>query len=217
MRMVRQPSMCSAMLRTVSLVLMSACGTTSATTVGGAASSKWIGPEMPGPLGGVSRTTIYYGPWQCSRVWMDYCQSKCTAQGHKLMGCIWLADIKTDWQSRFLGYPMAAGGRLAITHCCCDYPVVKDIKTRRAIWERETARFRKQWGDEFGEWPTQADGRNWHGHHIRDLARGGDPVAPGNVLPTPSETHYQFTDAYPACYAGTGGWNLVGPDRPYVD
>jgi hypothetical protein len=133
------------------------------------------------------------------------------------MGCIWLADIKVDWQSRYLGYPMSVGGRLAITHCCCDYPVVKDIKAKRTAWEKETPKFRKKWGEEFGTWPAEADGRNWHGHHIHDLARGGAPTAEGNVLPTPPEIHYQFTDAYPACYSGSGGWNLVGPDRPYVD
>jgi hypothetical protein len=206
--------------RSVSCVLLmcaGACGPTSVTTSGVRASRKWVGPTIPGPLGGQSQTTIYYGPWQCSGAWMEYCQGTCTAKGRKLMGCIWLADIKTDWQSRFLGYPMSAGGRLAITHCCCDYPLVQNIKTRRAIWERETPRFRKQWSEEFGAWPTESDGRNWHGHHIRDLARGGDPTAPGNVLPTPPEIHYEFTDAYPACYGGSSGWNLVGPDRPYVD
>lgn len=165
----------------------------------------------------MSQTTIYYGPWQCSQAWMSHCQGKCAAQGRKLMGCIWLADVKTDWQSRFLGYPMSAGGRLAITHCCCDYPLVQDTKIRRTQWEKETPNFRKGWSEEFGAWPAEADGKNWHGHHIRDLAHGGAPIARGNVLPTPPEIHYQFTDAYPACYGGSGGWNLVGSDHPYVD
>lgn len=181
------------------------------------AGKKWVGPEVPGPLGGQSQTTIYYGPWRCNQAFRDDCQRKCTAEGHKLMGCIWLADIKTDWKARFLAYPMSAGGRLAITHCCCDYPLAKDLKNRRTQWERETQKFRKEWGEEFGEWPTDADGRNWHGHHVRDLGHGGEPTARRNVLPVAPDTHYQFTDAYPACYAGTGGWELVGPDRPYVD
>jgi hypothetical protein len=81
---------------------------------------------MPGPMGSQARTTIYYGPWQCNQRWMDYCQSKCTSEGYTLMGCIWLADIKTDLQSRYLGSPAAAGGRYAITHCCCDYPLAKN-------------------------------------------------------------------------------------------
>jgi hypothetical protein len=61
------------------------------------ASAKWTGKPMPGPGGGEIQTTIYYGPWRCSQRWMDLCQSKCASQGHKLMGCIWVADIKTDW------------------------------------------------------------------------------------------------------------------------
>lgn len=198
------------------LVLTVVCGTTLAAS-SARADRKWVGPEMPGPLGGQSQTTIYYGPWQCSRAFMDSCQSKCTAQGHKLMGCIWLADIKTDWKSRFLGYPTSGGGRLAITHCCCDYPPAQDTKDRRAKWERETEGFRKKWSEEFGEWPRDVDGRNCHGHHIRDLGHGGDPTAKGNVLPVCSEIHYEFTDAYPACYAGKDGWSQVGSDRPYTD
>ncbi len=199
------------------LILAAGFGTASVASGGLPDSKKWVGPEMPGPLGGQSRTTIYYGPWRCSQAFMNYCQRRCAAEGHKLMGCIWLADIKTDWQSRFLGSPMSGGGRLAITHCCCDYPLAKDVKGRRAQWERETQKFRDDWAKEFGEWPTGADGRNWHGHHIRDLGHGGEPTARRNVLPVSPETHYEFTDAYPACYSGKGGWELVGPDRPYVD
>jgi hypothetical protein len=95
----------SAMLALL-LTLATGFGTASVASGELPASKKWVGPKMPGPMGGQSQTTIYYGPWRCSQAFMNYCQSKCTAEGHKLMGCIWLADIKTDWQSRFLGSPL---------------------------------------------------------------------------------------------------------------
>jgi hypothetical protein len=199
------------------LVLMGACGTTSVAAGGVPASRKWVGPEIPGPLGGQVRTTIYYGPWQCSQAWMNHCQSKCAAQGHRLMGCIWLADVKTDWQSRFLGYPMSAGGRLAITHCCCDYPIAKDTEAQRRKWEGVKKSFRKRWSKELGDWPVDGDEEYWPGHHIRDLGRGGDPIADGNVLPTPPDIHSVFTKEYPLCYAGAARWSNVGPDLPYMD
>jgi hypothetical protein len=168
-------------------------------------------------MGGQTRTTLYYGPWQCSREWMNRCERKCTAQGHKLMGCMWLADIKTDWQGRFLGlFPSAAGGRLAITQCCCDYPKVGDVASRREQWRRKRESFRQKWDEEFGEWPNQ-DGRNYPGHHIRDLQHGGDPIAEGNILPAPPGVHDVFTEEYPLCYAEGGKWLVVGPDRPYSD
>lgn len=210
-------SACRDSLPTLALGFTVACGMTSVTTTGVPATRKWVGPEMAGPTGGQSQTTIYYGPWRCSQAFMDSCQSKCAAEGYALMGCIWLADIKTDWRTRFLGFPMSGGGRLAITHCCCDYPPAQDTKDRRARWERATQAFRKKWSEEFGEWPTDPDGTNWHGHHIRDLGHGGDPIAEINVLPASPSTHYLFTDAYPACYAGKEGWDQVGPDLPYTD
>jgi hypothetical protein len=180
------------------------------------ASAKWEGPLMPGPGGGQVRTTIYYGPWQCTQRWMAHCQTKCASEGRKLMGCMWLADIKTDWQGRYLGPPLAAGGRYAITHCCCDYPLVKDTALRRQQWKSARDSFRKEWGEEFGEWPKSGD-EHWPGHHIRDLQRGGDATARRNVLPAPSGVHGVFTDEYPMCYAGGSRWSTVGPDRPYTD
>ncbi|MCY1003707.1 hypothetical protein OWM54_41845 [Myxococcus sp. MISCRS1] len=163
------------------------------------------------------RTTIYYGPWLCSAAWMARCESRCAAQGHRLMGCIWLADIKGDWSGRFLGFaPAEAGGRLAITQCCCDYPTT-DAASLRRVWARAREGFRDQWGREFGPWPTQGNGDSWAGHHIRDLLHGGDPVAPSNILPVPTDVHGTYNTAYPQCYAGDAHWRSIGPDRPYAD
>jgi hypothetical protein len=147
---------------------------------------------------------------------MAHCESKCASEGHKLMGCIWLADIKTDWQARYLGSPATAGGRYAITHCCCAYPKATDTAARRESWKGARDTFRKKWGEEFGEWPKRGN-EHWPGHHIRDLQRGGDPIASGNVLPVPPDVHAVFTDEYPMCYAGGGKWSTVGPARPYVE
>ncbi len=197
--------------------VMAASGAAVATAGTPGSDKKWVGPVVGSPAGGQVQTTIYYGPWKCSQAWMDRCQRKCDSEGYALMGCIWLADIKADWQTRFALLPVSGGGRLAITHCCCNYPKAPDAKSRRAKWEAVMRAFRKKWGEEFGGWPTDAAGNNWHGHHIRDLGHGGDPIAEYNVLPVSPTTHDAFTDAYPACYAGQGGWNTVGPERPYVD
>ncbi len=135
------------------LVFLAVCGATQemhASDKVAPAAAKWVGPLMPGPAGGQTRTTLYYGPWQCNQRWMDYCQRKCTSEGHKLMGCIWLADIKTDWQGRYPGFPMAAGGRYAVTHCCCDYPKVTDAAERRDKWKGARDAFRRKWSEEFG-------------------------------------------------------------------
>jgi hypothetical protein len=180
------------------------------------ASSKWTGNPVPGPGGGEIQTTIYYGPWRCSQRWMDLCQSKCASQGHKLMGCIWVADIKTDWKGRYLGFPAYGGGRFAITHCCCDYPEVKDTAPLRDQWTSKRDSFRRKWGEEFGGWPQSGEA-NYPGHHIRDLLHGGDPVAEGNVLPTPTTVHDVLNKQYPQCYKGGSQWSTVGPDRPYTD
>jgi hypothetical protein len=172
---------------------------------------------MPGPMGGQTRATIYYGPWQCSREWMTRCEQKCAVQNHKLMGCIWLADIKTDWQGRFLGlFPASAGGRLAITHCCCDYPEIGNATAQREVWNRARQSFRRKWAEEYGGWPQEGE-MSYQGHHIHDLLHGGDPVAEGNVLPAPNATHGEFNKEYPVCYRGGGKWSTVGPDRHYTD
>ncbi len=179
--------------------------------------AKWVGPEFSTPEGGKARTTIYYGPWQCRQPWLDDCQVKCTRQNHKLMGCIWIADIKTDWQTRFLGSPASAGGRLAIVHCCCDYPSVTDLAQRRNKWENGTDSFRRKWSSEFGPWPTDQTGNRWPGHHIWDLKHGGHPTADNNVLPVPQRVHDTINKAYPACYAGGGQWGQAGPYWPYAE
>ena len=162
------------------------------------------------------QTTIYYGPWQCSATWMSRCERRCASQGQALLGCIWLADIKGDWQGRFVFLPAEAGGRLAITHCCCDYPTVNDLQSRRRTWENARRGFRNEWSHELGAWP-QTDGYNWPGHHIHDLLHGGHPTAQGNVLPVPPDVHDVINLAYPACYSRGAPWNTAGPDRPYVD
>jgi hypothetical protein len=178
---------------------------------------KWVGPVLPGPAGGTAQATIYYGPWQCRQEWLSDCQARCSSQGHKLLGCIWLADIKTDLKSRFLGSPLSAGGRLAIKHCCCDYPTVTDLKQRRDAWENGIDAFRRKWAKEFGAWPTEPNGTHWPGHHIWDLRHGGAPKADGNVLPVPPDTHKTINQAYLACYSGKGNWNQAGPYWPYAE
>ena len=202
----------------VALVVASAgCGSA---TVGGAgkpASAKWVGPSVPSPAGGTIQTTIYYGPWQCSAAWMARCERQCASQRHALMGCIWLADIKGEWQGRFAFLPAEAGGRLALTHCCCDYPTVSDVQARRDVWKSAREGFRNTWSREFGAWPKPNGGEHWPGHHIFDLWHGGNPTAPSNVIPVPPEVHKVINDAYPACYAGGTQWSTVGVDRPYVD
>lgn len=176
-------------------------------------------PPITGPLGAQIRTTIYYGPWQCNQDLMNRCQRKCGAEryDYDLMGCIWLADIKTDWQGRFGIFPVLMGGRLAIMHCCCKYPKAPDAAARRDKWDAARKSFREKWAKEFGGWPLQPDGTSWPGHHIRDLRYGGDPVAENNVLPVRPDVHDIFSKEYPLCYSGNSQWSKVGVDRPYVD
>lgn len=180
------------------------------------ASAKWTGKPMPGPGGGEIQTTIYYGPWRCSQRWMDLCQHKCASQGHKLMGCIWVADIKADWKGRYLGFPVYGGGRFAIKHCCCDYPELEGTALLRDQWINKRDSFRRKWGEEFGGWP-QSGSANHPGHHIHDLLHGGAPIAEGNVLPAPNTVHDVLNKQYPLCYKGGSQWSTVGPDRPYTD
>lgn len=163
------------------------------------------------------RFAIYYGPWECSARLMARCEGRCADEGHILMGCIWLADFKGDWDGRWAGLPAQAGGRLAISHCCCNYPTT-DAPARRRVWNNAREGFRERWTHEFGAWPeTPGTGKAWAGHHIRDLFHGGHPTAPANILPVPSEVHSVYNLEYPACYAGAAKWRRIGPDRPYAD
>jgi len=177
---------------------------------------KWVGPTVTTP-NGVCRTVIYYGPWQCSEPLFDACTAKCRSEGRALMGCIWIADLKVDCEGSFLSFFTSRyGGRAAIDHCCCDYPRIDDLKKRRDAWNAGRDAFRIDWAKDFGEWPkTGSD--NWQGHHIHDLAHGGAPTAPGNVIPAPNDVHYELSSAYLKCYAGTGDWRTAGAYKPYTD
>ncbi|RKH59100.1 hypothetical protein [Corallococcus llansteffanensis] len=203
-------------LSAVALLALVGCGSATVGAVGSPASAKWVGPPVTTPDGGQVRTTIYYGPWQCSAAFMSRCETKCAVQGRALMGCIWLADIKGDWQGRFMLLPAEAGGRLAITHCCCDYPTINNVAQQRRVWSRARESFRESWAEEFGAWP-QSGGTYWEGHHIFDLWHGGPPSALNNVLPVPGEVHAVINRQYPACYAGGGQWSTPGPNLPYAD
>lgn len=182
------------------------------------ASAKWEGPWMPVP-GGQWKAAFYYGPWQCNRRWMDSCRMECAGQGYALKGCMWLADMKLDWKGQIVPpVRVDSGGRLAIYHCCCDYPQVSPMQNRalREQWKNQTKTLRKRWGEKFGEWPKSGED-HWPGHHLRDLFHGGDPTDLNNILPTPKGTHGVFNEQYPICYAGGSPWNTVGPDLPYSD
>ncbi len=170
--------------------------------------------------GGRTRTTLFYGPWQCRREFMNQCQMQCAGEGYPLMGCMWLADLKFDWEGNLVLLPVTveAGSRYGIHHCCCSYPTLPKAAKEVARKKRDNIResFREKWSKKFGEWPAE-NGTSWPGHHIRDLWHGGNPVDPSNILPAQPGTHKVFTDEYPACYDGKAPWNTVGPDLPYTD
>lgn len=198
----------------LTLVLVG-CGTAGSTLTPPQA-RKWEGPWMETPTG-LLRKTLYYGPWRCRQVWLDECQSKCAARKLASMGCIWVADIKTELHAVDGIIPVEAGGRLAVTHCCCDYPLATDLEKRRSQWDNSRERYRRRWIDEYGAWPTTGTGDNWPGHHVFDLRHGGEPAVFGEVIPVPPDTHSLINSAYPQCYSGKGGWNIAGPDWPYSE
>jgi hypothetical protein len=179
------------------------------------AAAVWTGPWMPTPTG-ERRTTIYYGPWQCTAPWLEECSSKCAALVLGSLGCIWIADIKFDWRGEIGPVPVAAGSRLAITHCCCNYATSSSKEGRKA-WERGREKFRREWGEDFGQWPTDDAGKHWPGHHIEDLLHGGDPTGHDNVLPVPPEVHQSLNSEYPSCYLPGSRWAQPGPSKPYAD
>jgi hypothetical protein len=167
---------------------------------------------MPG--GGTAQTTIYYGPWQCRQVWLTDCGRRCGVEGSRSMGCIWLADLKTDVKTRFLFMPISWGGKLAITHCCCDWPESRPVN--RDEWERGRDRFRTDWEKEFGAWPS--DGKvAWPGHHIRDLLHGGSQLGRDNIFPAEPSVHREYGRVYRECYSPDSKWTRPGPDYPYAD
>jgi hypothetical protein len=208
------------------LVLLVGCATTHGTGGSGPASFSGVGPatkkELPwlDVFGGRMQTTLFYGPWQCRQEFMRNCQQECSQQGHRLMGCMWLADIKLDWEGRLVipPLPVKAGGRYALWHCCCDYRKLTSAEKEplRDQWESMRSAFRRAWSKKFGEWPEE-EGVSWPGHHIRDLQHGGNPTDGNNILPAPPDVHKVFNKQYPACYSGAAPWNTVGPDLPYTD
>lgn len=56
---------------------------------------------------------------------MRYCENSCAGKGHTLQGCIWLADVKMDFE----GTVIRTGGRYGITHCCCNYTPTSPAQT----------------------------------------------------------------------------------------
>jgi len=180
------------------------------------ASGKWEGPWKQYSAASSLKATFYYGPWQCNRRWMESCQRECAGQGRMLQGCIWLADIKYDWQSPVM--PARAGSRYALWHCCCDFPTLtkEDNKVSRELWNSEREALRRKWSEIYGDWPMQGS-KAWPGHHIRDLWHGGDPTDLGNIVPVRPDIHDIFGQQYPQCYQGGSPWNTVGPDLPYRD
>lgn len=75
-------------------------------------------PWLELPMGRM-RTTFFYGPWQCRQEFMNDCQRQCAAQSHLLMGCVWLADIRLEWEGQLLlpPIPVSAGSRYGLYHC----------------------------------------------------------------------------------------------------
>ncbi|MGZ3459934.1 MAG: hypothetical protein ACXU86_15685 [Archangium sp.] len=170
--------------------------------------------------GGRMKTTLFYGPWQCRQQFMNECQMKCASEGHVLKGCIWLADLKFDWEGSLVLLPVdvEAGSRYGIYHCCCNYTELSKQATRAARdkWESRRNTFRQQWSQRFGDWPGET-GKSWPGHHSWDIKHGGDPVDPNNIFPAEPGVHDIYTREYPGCYDGKAPWNTVGADLPYTD
>jgi hypothetical protein len=51
----------------------------------------------------------------------------------------------------FLGQTLK-GSRFAVSHCCCDYPKVKDTQARRTQWDGYREAYRREWSERFGSW-----------------------------------------------------------------
>jgi hypothetical protein len=210
----------------VVLVLLTGCATTQGTGGSGPSPSPGAKPAVKKELpwvnvpGGRMKTTLFYGPWQCRKQFMNQCEAECDSEHRKLKGCMWLADFKFDWEGSLvvLPVPVRAGSRYGIYHCCCNYPTLPkaEKEVARKKWDNIRESFREKWSKKFGEWPAEGS-TSWPGHHIRDLWHGGDPTDPNNIIPAEPDTHKVFNDEYPACYDGNTPWNKVGPDLPYTD
>lgn len=174
---------------------------------------KWVGPLVNVPGGGQFRTVIFYGPWQCSSQLMNYCREKCAGSGHVLQGCMWLADVKMDFQ----GTLVRAGSRFGMANCCCNYGTLSPSQneTARDRWNNSRVGFREEWAKHFGAWPTESSGRPYEGHHIRDLWHGGNPTDWENLIPFPKDIHQTLFGLYNQCYANEPPWTSVGMDYPY--
>ncbi|MBN1210528.1 MAG: hypothetical protein JXB05_37085 [Myxococcaceae bacterium] len=107
--------------------------------------------------------------------------------------------------------------RRSVVRCSCSYLLTGDAAARRREWDAIRDSFREDWAKEFGGWPVDDNKNPWPGHHIHDLARGGDPTASRNVIPARDDVHRGFTSAYEQCYKGGSQWSMPGPDKPYRD
>ena len=217
------------MARAVLLVLLIGCGSTNSASgylgtkptpsPGARPAVKKELPWLTVP-GGRMKTTFFYGPWQCRQQFMNQCQFQCAQAGYPLMGCMWLADLKFDWEGSLVLLPVTveAGSRYGIYHCCCNYPTLPPAmkEMERKKWDRIRKAFRKEWSARFGEWPDE-NGKFFPAHHVQDLQHGGDPIDPNNIFPAQPDTHDEYTEQYPRCYEGEAPWNTAGPDLPYTD
>jgi hypothetical protein len=136
----------------------------------GVPGTREVGGTLDDGTWGQWKAAFFYGPWQCSQRSMDSCRMECAGEGYALKGCMWLADLKLDWKGEIVPpVRVDSGGRLAIVHCCCDYPSVSVTQNRilREQRKNQTKSLRKRWGEKFGEWPM-GDSEHWPGHHLQD-------------------------------------------------
>ena len=64
-------------------------------------------------------------------------------QGHRLMGCMWLADISFEWEGGLilLPLPVEVGSRYGVWHCCNHPTLTREQTTRvRRRWECSPSR-----------------------------------------------------------------------------
>lgn len=104
-----------------------------------------------------------------------------------------------------------------MTHCCCNYGTLSAAQNAvaRDRWDNIRDGFRGRWAERFGAWPTEANGKPYQGHHIRDLSHGGNPTDWDNIIPFPKDIHQTLNGLYAQCYANQPPWTGVGPNYPY--